>query len=105
MKIASCQDPNKFSLWQELSRKNSEMTLVEYSDSEKEEEDIKASSVQQLPPLPKGFFDKYAANARVGIIDDPTLHDGRMRGTPHVPGDWSTHVFIECKSSGYIVVG
>jgi hypothetical protein len=32
-------------------------------------------------------------NPRKG--DDPSFHEGRIRGQPHVAGQWPTHAYIE----------
>ncbi|KAK7207702.1 U6 snRNA phosphodiesterase Usb1 [Myxozyma melibiosi] len=48
---------------------------------------------ERPPPLPARFFDLYSSAPRIG--DDPELHDGRERGTPHQTGRWPTHVFVE----------
>ncbi len=93
--------------------------LVEYSDSEAEENTQPSKSTPQaalrikrrkhagakqeqtpavdMPPLPPTFHDLYATASRVSTVDDPALHGGRKRVTPHVEGNWPTHIYLECK--------
>ena len=74
-----------------------EQTGIQSNSNERLKRKRDISPQAHLPPLPDTFHDLYASTARVSQQDDPSLHGGRQRVTPHVEGNWPTHIYLECK--------
>lgn len=78
------------------------MGLVDYPSSDSEGESQPAAKKPRiegslLPPLPSNFRNLYSSTVRTSTQDDPELHGGRKRVTPHVAGNWPAHIYLECK--------
>ncbi|KAG7444759.1 uncharacterized protein BT62DRAFT_981523 [Guyanagaster necrorhizus] len=70
-----------------MKRAFSSSSLVEYSSSEDEDDTEKSVKRKKLPTLS-------ASLVVAAPVDNPSLHQGRKRNTPHVDGQWAAHVFI-----------
>lgn len=46
-------------------------------------------------PVPNILLSSDKSNEQ--YIDEPSLHNGRIRSFPHERGNWSTYVYIPCK--------
>ncbi|KNZ57960.1 uncharacterized protein VP01_2030g2 [Puccinia sorghi] len=57
--------------------------------------DKSSSGKKQKRKLPAPSF--ASSKAPDGLVNDPSLHQGRKRARPHVDGDWPTHIYIPIK--------
>nr|CAI5867985.1 unnamed protein product [Callosobruchus analis] len=60
----------------------------ELSDSERHH-----NKKNNMLPLPQVFKDSSSSDAHV---DDPAIHDGRIRTFEHVRGNWASYAYIPC---------
>ncbi|KAG2065043.1 hypothetical protein BDR04DRAFT_1109161 [Suillus decipiens] len=68
--------------------KRASRALVAYSDSEDEAlTDVPERKKKKLPSLASSFIVPVP-------VDDPALHQGRVRTTPHVEGQYAAYVYI-----------
>lgn len=71
--------------------KRSVSILVSYSSSEEDSGPTKKESIQtkrrKLPPISSSILPP-------APIDNPALHQGRIRTTPHVDGQFAAHVYV-----------
>lgn len=86
--------------------------LVCYSSSEEEEDatSLHSRPTAEEPPAKKRCVISHRPETRTNIhrklpplsgaisppppIDDPALHQGRTRTTPHVEGQWAAHIYV-----------
>ena len=61
-------------------------------------------SLQSSPPAKKKklILQNPLKNVQIGdsdpeFVDDPSLHDNRIRSFPHVRGNWASYIFIDPK--------
>ncbi|KAF9778657.1 U6 snRNA phosphodiesterase Usb1 [Thelephora terrestris] len=64
--------------------------LVSYADSDDEGAEVEPEGPpkkKRLPPLSSELV-------AITPADNPALHQGRVRGSPHVDGRWACHVYV-----------
>jgi U6 snRNA phosphodiesterase len=63
--------------------------LVSYSDSGSDDDDA------PRPPLAKKTLPPLSAALQLPVpVDNPALHQGRIRSSPHVDGQFATHIYV-----------
>ncbi|KAF8798858.1 hypothetical protein BYT27DRAFT_7228131 [Phlegmacium glaucopus] len=69
--------------------KRTVLTLVSYSSSEEDSEPVQVPQTKKrkLPPISSSI-------SPPAPIDNPELHQGRIRTTPHVEGQFAAHVYV-----------
>jgi len=88
--------------------KRSSTSLVSYSDSSSED-DARSNSPTSPEKLPTAAQKKrklppLATHLTVAApIDDPAQHQGRVRTTPHVDGQWAAHVYVPVSAGRSLV--
>lgn len=66
--------------------------LVNYSSSSSDDENEPAPKKQKTIKLPMPFKKSFECSE----LDNPYDHQGRKRQIPHIEGNWSSHIFIDC---------
>ncbi|KAL1916928.1 uncharacterized protein VTP21DRAFT_5125 [Calcarisporiella thermophila] len=73
--------------------------IAQTTESSRQEDLAKSSTKapsKKLPPLPANFLNIFSDRDR-RKLDDPALHQGRIRSVPFVEGNWATHVYAKIR--------
>ncbi|KAF8893690.1 hypothetical protein CPB84DRAFT_1710871 [Gymnopilus junonius] len=81
-----------------MPMKRSNIALVSYASSDEDDESErieKSTDIRPQPPAKKRKLPPVSTTiVAPDHIDDPAIHQGRIRSTPHVEGQFAAHVYV-----------
>ncbi|KAI0053924.1 hypothetical protein FA95DRAFT_1551702 [Auriscalpium vulgare] len=72
-------------------------TLVQYPDSDDDDDNDDNGDAKPVtpPPVKKRKLPALSSHLTVPVpVDNPSKHQGRIRSSPHVEGQWAAHVYV-----------